>query len=1089
MKRWILVLVATAGCAVVVLLCRQPGLFEGARRQVSTDYGEGAARLKTSNRGGTPMPGALLGPDTVVERELAGGEIHVFSIILERHGFFHVVLRQRGIDAAVALFDPQGRQLLVIDTPNGSEGPEPLAVVAETTGMHRLEVEAGTADNKGRYELQVEALRPAGETDRALARAMQVFAQAELLGTAPEVDTRRDALERYREALGLWQSLDKAPRLRALTLRRMGQVTYSLGEVRNSVEHFAGALDLYPTHGNDWELIPLYNDAGNAYRLAGEPRVAQSCFERAFEMSQRLGRGSAMAISLNNLGMLHDSIGQPQQALGFYDRALAEWQKVGRPLQEATTLHNIGVSYTSLGRMEEGFDFLERALEMRRAQDDRGGQAAALTALGWVHFSEGDYAATLSACDEALVLRHAVGDRQGEAVTLDLRANAFRQRGELQKALDSYREALIRSDGSRLNKAYTLTNLGSLFCTLKQPEKALDYFHRSIELFRQIEDLNGQSYALWARAEAELQRGNLTRARAHLEESLGIVESVRSRLQSGALRRSYLATHHDYYGAYIDLLMRLAEENDGEGYATQAFEANERARARSTLESLAEARAGIRTTAAPELLKRERALRERINAKESSRIDLLDAGGSSTQVAVLAAELRSLLLEYEKLQTELRASSPLDAAVSEPQPLGLEEIQQEVLDEDTILLTFSLGEKRSFLWVVSRSSLTSHVLPPGPEIERLAREVYNLLPQRHKWGMERQVTLSAAALSRMILGPVSGLLGHKRLLIVAGGALQYVPFAALPITSGDTGEAGGPWVPLLTNHEIIVLPSASVLALQRRALAGRPPASKQLAVVADPVFDRDDPRIGKQAYSDSKAGHDEGTTADLDERPVVGRGSAAGRDSSLGRTDLDRTVRDLDAQGFERLVYTGEEAAAILAVFPEDEDLKALGFAASRETVMSGELSDYRIVHFATHGLINDKHPSLSGLVLSLVDKAGRSQEGFLRVHEILDLELTADLVVLSACRTALGKEVKGEGLLGLTQSFFYAGATRVLVSLWNVNDMATAELMERFYRRMLQDGLEPAQALRAAQLSMLAGEEWQAPYYWAGFVLQGEWR
>jgi CHAT domain-containing protein len=166
-----------------------------------------------------------------------------------------------------------------------------------------------------------------------------------------------------------------------------------------------------------------------------------------------------------------------------------------------------------------------------------------------------------------------------------------------------------------------------------------------------------------------------------------------------------------------------------------------------------------------------------------------------------------------------------------------------------------------------------------------------------------------------------------------------------------------------------------------------------------------------------------------------------------------------------------------------------MDFAASREAVLSGFLHRFRFIHFATHAVLDTAYPELSGLVLSLVDREGRPQNGFLRAHEISDLDLAADLVVLSACRTALGEEIRGEGLVGLTRAFVEAGAERVLVSLWQVDDRATAEIMRHMYREMVQEGLPPAAALRRSQLTLWRETDWRAPYYWAGFVVQGDWR
>jgi CHAT domain-containing protein len=243
-------------------------------------------------------------------------------------------------------------------------------------------------------------------------------------------------------------------------------------------------------------------------------------------------------------------------------------------------------------------------------------------------------------------------------------------------------------------------------------------------------------------------------------------------------------------------------------------------------------------------------------------------------------------------------------------------------------------------------------------------------------------------------------------------------------------------------------------------------AARTIAVFSDPVFQPDDPRVRRTSLG--------GETAN---------GGASDTD-----LDLVRSAKETGMMNFERLIYTRKEAEAIVALASPEQWFKALDFAASRATVMNSGLDQYRIVHFATHGLVNSQHPELSGIVLSLVDEEGRSQEGFLRAHEIYNLKLNAELVVLSACSTALGKEIKGEGLAGLTRGFMYAGAPRVIASLWNVRDEATAELMKRFYRNMLIGKLSPAAALREAQVSMWREPRWAAPFYWAGFVLQGEW-
>jgi CHAT domain-containing protein len=343
---------------------------------------------------------------------------------------------------------------------------------------------------------------------------------------------------------------------------------------------------------------------------------------------------------------------------------------------------------------------------------------------------------------------------------------------------------------------------------------------------------------------------------------------------------------------------------------------------------------------------------------------------------------------------------------------------------------------------------------------------------------------AANKLSQMLLSPVAAQLGEKRLLIVADGALQYVPFAALPepastSPANNTGSKSVTSQPLVVKHEIVSLPSASTLAVLRREVKGRAPAPNMVAVLADPVFSKD------EAHFDEAIGLRKSKDAGKSSKIA----SAAPSISASVVRALQETGIARGGLSIPRLGATRREADSILDLVPKGAGVKRLDFEASRATVESGELARYRIVHFATHGFLNGEHPELSGIVLSLVDERGEPQDGFIRLHEIYNLKLPAELIVLSACQTALGKEIKGEGLVGLTRGFMYAGAPRVVASLWKVDDAATKELMERFYRAMLTDKLRPAAALRRAQIGMAKQITMGKPYNWAAFVLQGEWR
>ncbi|HEX4948522.1 MAG TPA: CHAT domain-containing protein [Blastocatellia bacterium] len=413
------------------------------------------------------------------------------------------------------------------------------------------------------------------------------------------------------------------------------------------------------------------------------------------------------------------------------------------------------------------------------------------------------------------------------------------------------------------------------------------------------------------------------------------------------------------------------------------------------------------------------------------------------------------------------------------------------LDEGTLLLEYLLGEKSSALWAITTDSAQLFELPGRTEIEQAAQRVYELLTARIPRESETslvafrraaqaktQYPTAARALSQMILGPVAAQLGKKRLLIVADGALHYIPFAALPVPeSGRAGERGirknknlpippSPHlpIPLIVEHEIVYLPSASVLGMLRRRKQSLPPAPRWLALLADPVFEKDDPRFRAAA-----------TTA---QPPTSGLRSANGASIAGMRGPLAR-LRFARAEA--------DQIWATLSAAQREQSLTAFDFAANQDWALSPALSEYRYLHFATHGVLDQTRPELSGLALSLFDSQGRERDGFLRLVEIYNLKLAAELVTLSACETGLGKQTRGEGIIGLTRGFLHAGAQRALVSLWKVDDRASAKLMGQVYAGIFRDQLSPAAALRRAQLALRADPAMKSEFFWAAFVLHGE--
>ncbi|MCH8931398.1 MAG: CHAT domain-containing protein [Proteobacteria bacterium] len=486
--------------------------------------------------------------------------------------------------------------------------------------------------------------------------------------------------------------------------------------------------------------------------------------------------------------------------------------------------------------------------------------------------------------------------------------------------------------------------------------------------------------------------------------------------------------------------------------------ANDWRLARSLADVIKESRGDLGRDGSPELSSRRRNMVEKVSAKADYLEKLSKRTTQDSIVHRAKRELDLALAELDSLEAEIRRQDPRIEELERPAQITLAETQQ-LLDKESVLLHYFLGKTRSFLWLVTPASLQSFELPAGAELEALARTVYEELSHL-TFGMPCPGQDALLALSGALIGDVKNQIANKRLVVVADGALAYLNFSALPDPNAEAPLPGDCHPPLLNSHEVVYLPSATILAVQRKTYAFRPTVRKAIAVFADPVYDTNDSRLVDVHIA--KTTH-VATTA--------------------------QPVHDFAASLPERLIDTSREASAIAAIASDWQTEIYLGFSANKKMFSAKAAGDYRVLHLATHGILDSQRPSMSSILLSQYAADGRPQDGYLRLQDIYNLRLKSDLVVLSGCETALGRKLRGEGFIGLTRGFLYAGARTVISSLWRVEDTATAEFMKHFYRSLMQNGAAPAEALRYAQLKMARSQRWQQPYYWAAFVLQGEWR
>lgn len=923
------------------------------------------------------------------------------------------------------------------------------------------------------YEQAAAVSRRAGDIEGRFESLAHVGLLNSYLGNNAEAEKHiRRALDFYEQQGGAGLS----PRLKhayAEALGQMGEVEHSKGSFKEAAEVLRRSLAMWAElRDRDGEAhARLFVGFVSAATEGHDAPPAE--YERALELYRAVGNQRGEAQSLMAFGANWTAKGDPQSGFNLLLEAGRIFRRIGDRQNEALAMNGVAQVYEDLNEKQAALDTYKQALKLLITS--RSFDFASTTAyqIGYVYRTLGETGQALEHYEECVRLSRIVGKARMEAYALKDIADLSASQAGLRQPPAQYAKALrlFESIGDRRGQALTLNSIGDFYSLSKRAREARSFYRKALPLTRATGDPEAEIATLYNVAHAERDCGTLEEALARVEESIRMIEPFRARVAGPDLRSSFFASVRKHYELQINLLMQLDRRRPGEGFAVAALGASESARARTLLEILAEAGANIRESMSPDLLAEERQLQQRLaDEAQRPRGDAAEAPG----------ELDRLTADYHALQARMRDQNPRYGALAPAKPLSLEEIRAELReDPDSLLLEFALGEERSYLWVVTPELFESYELPARATLEGAARELYALLTARQKLAdavdADYQARLATAdheyeekarALSQMLLGPAAMHLGRKRVLVIAEGVLQYIPFDALPLPQiASDGEQNAPEPELmLSRHEIVNLPSISALAAIRRERRGANRAPHVVAVLADPVFEPDDRRL---------------------------QGGVKAEAPEADRANLFHALRDFQGLGagaaIPRLNYASGEADTIVRLAPADGAMLAKDFDASRATLTSPQLAEYQVVHLATHGLANAEHPELSGVILSMVGRDGRGENGFIQLHDIYALHLSAELVVLSACSTGLGENVMGEGLVGLTRGFMYAGSKGVVASLWKVDDQATAELMGHFYKSLLKDKLPPAAALREAKQRLRQEKRWRAPFYWAAFVLQGE--
>ena len=883
----------------------------------------------------------------------------------------------------------------------------------------------GTAEVHLLLKQEEDALRVIAESLHLSRSVNYVKGQAQALLTRSDFENYANhivALNTAYEALRLWELADDKVGI-AKTYAHIGRCNLALNNLDESARNYTLALGL-------WRELNNAPQQAEVLIMMSYGEIRKADWDRTIElMSQAQALiddryPKQMGQIAGGLADAFNEQGLPEKGLLHYQRAMKFYEQTKDKHLISYASWGIGFSYYQLQRYPEALKQFEQTIEASPKVSPNRTNSKEF--IGRVYADTGRPVEALKMFEEVIDLDKKSENPKEVARVQALMARIYQDRGELDRARHVYAE--------------------------------------SLKTFEQISDEVNRAAVLYAMGQLELSAKNYQEAERYLADSIQVTERVRRKSSISDLSVALSASVYDRYRAYIECLMRQHPNSPERQLDKIAFETSELARGRSLAELLAATATNLLPGVDPSLAAKEKSLRQNLAVKEDQKIRLLSGSYDVAELKKLEEEQRKFEAEYAAVLEKIRVAFPAFKQITQPAALKVAEIQQQLLkDDDTLLIEYSLGRERSYVWAVTRGGIATYELPGESVIVEEARKVYEGL--KSESANSDSLTVATNRLSELILTPLKTETDKRTLIVVADGALNYIPFQML--TSPTNGD------PLVAQWEVINVPSASVLSELQQEQAVRKHKSKTLALFGDPVYqsnytERIQSEKGKQI-----------ATLKTDD------------DASAQRVQRDIEVAGdrFDPNSIQGLFHVQLELASLQQAVPADESLVMTGFAATSEQLKNADLNDYAILHIATHGFLDPKDPEHSGLALSTMSPEGKPLDGFLYLREIYGLRIPVNLVVLSACQTALGKNVRGEGLIGLTRGFMYAGASSVVASLWKVDDAATAELMRRFYGNMLERGMNKSAALRDAQNSMRQDPKWRAPYYWAAFTLQGDYR
>lgn len=892
------------------------------------------------------------------------------------------------------------------------------------------------------------------------------------------------SLELSEKALAIHTELQNREQM-ARTLENFANIYYRKADYDKSIDYFSQSLAISKEIGNKDLMLTALTNLSPVYWVKRDFDKAIEISMQAEKIAEELGDEEFIAIILGNRSIIYGDRGDYVKELQMKERSVAIFQKIGNLPHLANAYQNIGgvqINSGNYGKAQESFqksldlaekindkplmgvvltnmaelhlqmgsydialDNAQKSLKVMKEVGEQRGAADALEMVGMIHAATGNYNAALKSFKEVFRIGEEIKDQAKIASSQYQIGVIYAKLGDYDQALANYGKALSLYEAAgikpQMGKCYMM--IGSAEFSKKEFAKADDAFTQSIALLKETGTQDVLWRAIYNKGLLNRDQGNLAEAAKSMKEAVEVLDRVRAEVFLPEQKWMFLEDRLDVYEDLIRLMINSQNIAD-------AFDYTQKSKARAFLDLLSEAHIDPQQNLSNENYEEKKHLQaEMMNLNQSIKEEYENEKLDQSAIRELQKERNRLDDQYLNLMVKIRQENPRYAGLQYPEPLKLADAQK-LIDKDSVLMEYFVGKKESFCFVITADDSKAFSLPNEKNLNEQIRLITEAIQKPDPvWettsGMYRQYAATARLLYKKLLEPAGVSLQKKRLIIAPDGMLGYLPFESLLTTGGDFQQIDFSKLSYVgSNYEIQYVPSISVLA----AIEQNRPAKVE------------DHRKAFIAFADPLS------------HPGVPRNIS----------ELNRSVRD-GSESLQELSYAKAEVEEISKLYPKGSTTLLIGKDATEENAKQLDLQDYRIVHFASHGLIDEEHPQFSSLILN----SGGKEDGYLTMREVFDLKLNADLVVLSACKSGLGQRIRGEGITGLSRSFFGAGASSVLVSLWNVYDRSTSDFMSSFYDQMEASKLNRAAALKAARRKMILSKKYSHPYYWSPFILIGK--